>query len=602
MPGIDYKLVTQRLRPDAGGERLNPVLLARSDKSAFRPVYLNPNAAAETYTPLPQPSIVVDTTLDTLAKTATTWVNAAADFRERSTDAYAEDAILRTNMALADLQQKYNETSAKDTVDTYDDVVARANKVVQDVTAELDAQTKRKVLPRANALRKDFVMSAAQKKAAEFRAWQGQLTEAHRVATKQKQFEVSKDIPAFMGQVAEHISVIKNQQGLSKEQALVAADKYYNDALSGVIDQWIAQGMSELGADDAGSESFSRAAQYIEIGMSEAYTADGEMLANKSKSLVNAMMQAENWRLNQEAAKAKAQDAADKQYNNQVLDAALSTRNATLLNRIADPIERSKYRNAFDNLDAEIASSPVSKAQGYAALSFLSQDPMAALHWPGLNGDDKIALHKAAKSAQEAGATDLYSEASKWAKVIVPPAAGFLDIEKTEIAQTRAAVQQRLTSAITTAVELKQDPRAALEAAKQDILRDQSFDASWEYVAVSRELLGAGVAGVPNGGLMPMVTAVTTGILDSTQVQDQLDKAIMQAEIDVFKKYGYTNSLANAEALATWAAANPGVLSLVEADLTGLALQERYIISTMQKATTKAQAATQPKRKSLFGF
>lgn len=571
MPSVDYKLITQRLADTRSSGRVNPVLISTNAAKQIRPAILNTNIAAQSFTPLPTPQIVVDTTADAISKVASTWVDAAWQYQEREAKAKADDSTLRTEVALKQMLSEYSMLNSRDAVDQYDSLLAKIDATVQGEAGKLESRVKAKYLPDAFAMKKAAQNNAAQHKVKQFQQWQQELVAAKEVSARQALVEQANDSKAFMATIGSHMQAIEDMTGVSAEAKIVAQAEFFNNTLSDVISTNIANGraMADTGGDP--EAYFSKALEYIEIGLTSPFKGDGLMLAKQSAVLGQALSEVNGTRRQQAADERARIKAAQEQEYVDALNIAIQQEDRSILDNIFDPDDRDKAKQVFDREMAGAPSDPNALLGMYQQTNTFVENPKALFDVPGVIAKDKIEFLKFVNPAIKAGRSDLLKEAKEFADLYVPPVDAIMGRwESQQHAQTHNKIYQLLMREVNRAIANNTSPDVALEQAKQTIFSDPRYQENWTYLKINREALGAGVYGVNNPSLLKLADS-RDYVPTTTDIQQALADDVQK----VRAKHGL-ELFTEAEELE-YLMANPHLIKAYLEDMTDLTVQVNFV-------------------------
>jgi len=600
MPFLNHKLVTQALQSSqASSDKLTPILFDSRSASAISAPRINVNAGAVDFTPVDPPKIVLDTRLESAAELSKVLVNSALKYQDTVDTLTAEERLLKTELAIRETTNGYLQTQTGKAVEQFDAFRSNIEQQVSSAIQEVPESVRAKMAPSLAKLRQSMIASGADHKVKQTSAWQEEILKAKEVSARQQLIDTSDKPEQFMAVVGQHLQVIGAQPNKSKEAILAEQDKFYSDILGDAITMHLSRGKAEIDMGASGSTHFDKAAQFIEIGASKEFKADGVMLAKASAALGSALAEANTARRTREREEAHRVKDAREQAAKDITMKALATGNGQLLNSISDPELRAKSLGWFNNIQSGVETSP------QAMLSFLNRLDEIGSTTELINTGVKLGVHPAKivefsgklESLRKEDKEDVLSDIKRFAHAMVPGGDAFDKFERPQEQQQFNAIFMRLldkTSRRPDGVPIS----VALQDAKAEIFNDPNYHTNFGQVVLNREIVAAAqIDGIPNKGMLALdkVAGLSEEVkLPTGKSVSRIDYEYSLAAQAVLKKY-QVFGLSKEDFLARLSQ-NNDLYTSFSVDMANLAMQRRYYLELA--ATREDEAKAKAKKTS----
>lgn len=601
MPFLSHELITQRAQNVESG-KLKPILFDSSAAQRITAPQVNVNAGSVKFSPVDQPRISVDTTIQSLADMSKTWVDSALKYQDTVDTITAEEQLLKTELAIKEVTNKYLQTTsgaANKGYDAFRDNIATT--IESTLSGIPDDSVKAKVIPGLAKLKNQAIISGSDHNTKQTAVWQDEIVKAKEVAARQNLVALSDDPTKFMPVVGQHLQVIGAQQNKSKEAILLEQNKFYSDILSDAISTHIMRGTAaEDKQSGSGKTSFDTAKAYINIGMTEAFKADGLMLAKQSAAIEQAISQANK----QSIAEARYQKQLAKErieeQHKAITMRALAERDPKLLNAITDPAERAKAIGWFDTITAGTKASPATMYSMLTQMDKLAVSPSSFLEAAAalnLNVDDAKFIYGKLDGMNKETQAQVLKEIKDFAHAMVPGSDPITNkYHKAEQEQQFNAIYMRLVGKVREAEVAKKASLPALYDAQAEIFADPNFKVNFQEVQLTRPLLSAAqVEGITDNGMFSLDTnknlkeEITLG--DGKTKMGLVDYTYNTALVNLNVKYNLQDM--TRDQFIDYMTKNPQKALDYSRDVRNLEMQRRYFLNESAKVNVKVPGATE---------
>lgn len=598
MPFLSHELVTQRSQTLESGGKLRPVLFESSAAQRISAPQVNIGAGQVKFSPVDEPRIALDTSIQSLADMSKTWVNSALKYQDTVDSITAEEQLLKTEMAVKEVTNKYLQTTsgkAKDEFDSFKQNIAST--IESTISGIPDDAVRAKVIPGLVKLKQQATIAGSDHKVKQTAVWQDEVVKAKEIAARQNLVNTSDDPQKFMAVVGQHLQVIGAQENKGKEAILAEQNAFYSNILSDAITTHIQRGAAAEDLGTSGSAAFELASKYIEIGASEQFKADGVMLAKQSAALGNAIAQANSQKRTREREEAARVKEQREQWAKDIGLKALATGNASMINSIPDLELRAKVTGWFNTAQEGPETSPGAKMALLNQLDSIGSTSELIDVGLALGVKPKVILemHGKTESLRKEGREEVLADIKRFANSMVPggdPITG--KFEKAENEQQYNAIYMRLIDKVRDAQRNNVSSTIALQDAKAEIFKDPNFQTNFAQVKLTRPMLSsAKIDGVPNDGMFNLDTIQDLkGVVDlpNGQQVSRIDYSFQAASANILKKYNLAG-LSREQFIETLAR-NPKLHLEFKTDAANLEMQRRYFLmksTELEEAKQKAK-------------
>ena len=569
---------------------IKPVTLTAGQSAArsLSAPFVNPGIANIKFSPFTAPSIVVDTSLDSVAALANVWTQKAFEFQMKESQAKANQKLLDLEKQVMfalhgdDQTPGYLSKVGQEAVESYRPFDDSIRSMVAQATMNEEPHVRARMLEKAKRLELTSLTQAAAHKSREMRTWQDQIVKEQYNGVKRDIFRYGNNPEEFQQALNSYEQMLAQQFAAQPVLRDLHIQGFRNDIYKDMIDLQLDSG------------NFKMASEY----MNRAITAEADPniiaeRANKMTKLIQAERDAELSRMREQMQMDKLYR---EQLNAQVLNEFVTTQDYSVFDKITNIEDRLTLQSLAEKWQEGI-NDPNAEAEMYAQRVHLANEPELVLKsefFPGVGAKQRIAFHSSLVADRKQLVKDVKDLAVDWLETIVPMVPNGLAgrIVESRFAPTYLRMQQQLFNAIEQAQIKGVDIHKAYYDARTQIMRSEEFSDEFKELKIPEHSLTY-ITGLGSYNIIKQKDFILED--DGARIH-KLKQAYDTASLKLLEKYGFppgtkiTDPIVQQRFLS-----DPNAMLELSKDSTYLEEQRRFILQQITTDTPKnSSRATGP--------